>query len=352
MNDAAVPLHSPFGALNGTSRGKEDSGKDSEDEFQAQINRDVTKYRLKYLCNCSAFCRYSRMRIPSGKAVNLVFAIIFLERFAYFAALGIIVPAFMELYPKISDVVKTLVQSVSLNILIHLMFPLVGWLADAWIGRYRMIHLSLWVLFFGYASVVLSFSIEASLDNPSLKWRNILPVIFVIINVGSAAFLATTIPFGADQIVYRSSDELSSYFYTYYWVYNLSAVSIIFTFSCKRSGTHWHAIIYGLFSTLCITVALSLNAILRNWLFINPEKRNPIKTIGKVYYSTMFTKRPRHRSAFSYSGNGPPSRIDLVKKTHGGQFSSEEVEDAKTFGRLLIVLLAIVGVNISYSGVS
>ena len=331
---------------------KKESSRNLEDEFQTQINRDVIKYRLKYLCNCSAFCRYSRMRIPSGKAVKLVLAMLFLERLAYFAALGITIPAFLELYPDIPDAVESLVESLSLNIFIHLMFPLFGWIADAWIGRYRMIQLSLWVLFIGYASVVLSFSIEASLDYPSLKWRNILPVLFIAINVGSSGFLASAIPFGADQIADRASEELSSYFYTYYWVYNLSATSLIFTLSCKNVGIPWHVIVYGLVSVLSITVALSLNAILRNWLFINPEKRNPIKTIGKVYYSAMFTKRPRHRSAFSYSGNGPPSRIDLVKKTHGGQFSSEEVEDAKTFGRLLIVLLAIVGTKISYSGVS
>lgn len=344
----ALPLYSP----SSSAKNKQESPRISEDEYQAQINRDVTRYRLKYLCNCSAFCRYRRMRIPSGKAVKLVLALIFMERLSFFAALGIIIPPFMELYPNVSDVVKALVQSVSLNVLVHLLFPLAGWLADAWIGRYKMIHLSLWFLCISYALIAFFFSIEASLDNPPLQWRYILPVIFIVINFASAGFLSSAIPFGADQIVYRASEELSSYFYAYYLVHNLSAIAIIFTFDCEYSGTVWHGIIYGLLSTLCITIALSLNAILKNWLFIDLEKRNPIKMIGKIYYSAMVVKRPLKRSAFSYSGRKPPSKIDLVKGTHGGKFRSEEVEDAKTFGRLLIVLLAVTGMNITYSGVS
>ena len=44
--------------------------------------------------------------------------------------------------------------------------------------------------------------------------------------------------------------------------------------------------------------------------------------------------------------------MDLTKEVHGGQFDSEEVENAKTVGRILMVLLSVSGVLIAYRGVS
>ena len=65
----------------------------------------------------------------------------------------------------------------------------------------------------------------------------------------------------------------------------------------------------------------------------------------------LVIKRPVHRSAFSFSGARPPSRLNLTKKVHGGEFTSEEVEDVKTFLRLLVVLLFVLSSLVLYTGV-
>ena len=58
----------------------------------------------------------------------------------------------------------------------------------------------------------------------------------------------------------------------------------------------------------------------------------------------MFAKKhkyPRQRSAFTFNDVERPTRIDFAKERFGGPFKTEEVEDVKTFLRILAVLLAL-----------
>ena len=106
-------------------------------------------------------------------------------------------------------------------------------------------------------------------------------------------------------------------------------------------------------AAVCISVALVFNGLFRRWFSTKWESINPYKKVIQVLYLAMVIKRPVHRSAFSFTpGAKPPSRISLTKEVHGGKFSSEEVEDVKTFLRLLVILLCVLVALIVYSGVS
>ena len=48
--------------------------------------------------------------------------------------------------------------------------------------------------------------------------------------------------------------------------------------------------------------------------------------------------RDRYRSAFTYCEDKLPSRIDFGKTKYGGPFTTEQVEDVKTFLRLLVII--------------
>ena len=85
---------------------------------------------------------------------------------------------------------------------------------------------------------------------------------------------------------------------------------------------------------------------------VDKERANPYKKVLQVLYLMAVIKRPVHRSAFSFNGAQPPSRINLTKKVHGGKFTNEEVEDVKTFLRLLLVLAFIFILLTVYTGVS
>lgn len=205
--------------------------------------------------------------------------------------------------------------------------------------------MSLWVLWIGYSVVAFSFSFS---KNVTLTY--FLLIGYLIISMGTAAFQANIIPFGADQIVYRASEELSSYFYWYYWVRNVGAIFYVSSFTCTNFDNDLHVTVFATAAAASIAAALSLNAIFNDWLLIDPERRNPLNTVVKVLYHVATVKRPTERSAFSFS-RLPPPRIDLAKQRHGGKFTNEEVEDVKTFLRLLLILISIASAFTVYTGV-
>ena len=69
---------------------------------------------------------------------------------------------------------------------------------------------------------------------------------------------------------------------------------------------------------------------------------NPIKLIWRVMRYAWKHKQPVRRSAFTY-GEFPPSRLDLGKDRYGGPFTTEEVEDVKSFLYILTIVLATFG---------
>ena len=244
-----------------------------------------------------------------------------------------------------------------MDMLAHLLIPIFGWIADARVGRYHMLHFSMWFLWLSYGLITLLFSLDdpAATDARVTDWNHfLLPIWMVIINIGSAGFQATAIPFGADQILNGTSGQISSFFYWYYWLRNLGAVILYLSFNCTdlEFNAQWHGVVFGLLATTTMSVALILNSSLHGWFFIDRERRNPLWNIIKIYLATMKAKRPQIRSAFSFSNLPAPTRMDLTKAVHGGQFDSEEVENAKTVGRMLMVLLSVSGALIAYRGVS
>ncbi len=116
-------------------------------------------------------------------------------------------------YPFLSKVhvgveYVNLTRSIVTYIICFLMFPVMGWIADIWVGQYRMIHFSLWLLWLGYA--VLAFLYSFSLLDPNQTPIYALPVLFTAISVGHSGFQASAIPFGAEVIKYCTSQAGSS----------------------------------------------------------------------------------------------------------------------------------------------
>uniref|UniRef100_A0A1X7SPE8 Uncharacterized protein n=1 Tax=Amphimedon queenslandica TaxID=400682 RepID=A0A1X7SPE8_AMPQE len=98
---------------------------------------------------------------------------------------------------------------------------------------------------------------------------------------------------------------------------------------------------------IVIGVALSLILVshslfkhkLENISLIN----NPIKLIVRVLCYARKHKYPENRSALTYWEEEAPSRLDLGKDKYGGPFTEEEVEDVKTFFRMLPLFIAMLG---------
>ena len=92
------------------------------------------------------------------------------------------------------------------------------------------------------------------------------------------------------------------------------------------------------FISICLTIALIMSFLLNGIFIKEPVVQNPYKLVYKVIKYALQNKHPQRRSAFTFCENELPSHnMDFGKSKYGGPFTTEQVEDAKTFLRILVV---------------
>ena len=310
------------------------------------------RYRLKYFFkqSCGGYTENVKRRILHGVEAYYVLFLLFLEKLAYASVIANITDPFLKIF-ALPDIYASLIQTALFEVIAQIMFPIAGFLGDRYMGRYQIAHLGLWLEWIGFASMTFFTGYD---NNTITSWnRYCIPFCFLLIAMGSAGFQANMIPFGADQIAYKSSDELSSYFYWYYWVRNFGGIFLIVSITCSTVTFGVHVAMFGLLSTTAITAALIVNQLINHRFTLSKKRHNPLKTVYQVVKFVASVERPKQRSAFSYTpDSAPPSRIDLAKEVHGGIFTNAQVEDVKTVLRLLVVMASLMGVLMVYTGVS
>ena len=241
--------------------------------------------------------------------------------------------------------------------LVLLLYPLGGFVADIWCGRYKSVMISLCVLAcsFGCFTIVCMLAIVGTASNiyhqseayAAGKYIFIFLVVvaFLLFIVGLSGFQANFIQLGLDQLHEAPSEYLGLFVHWAMWTGYISApvFHVLFAaYGCTQS----EQLLYGLFSlpSVCFLVILFVVVFSyrkRQWFYIEPGQHNPYKMVLNVLMYAKKHKYPRQRSAFTYNDGKRPSRIDFAKERFGGPFRTEEVEDVKTFLRILAVLLAL-----------
>uniref|UniRef100_A0A1X7V8D9 Major facilitator superfamily (MFS) profile domain-containing protein n=1 Tax=Amphimedon queenslandica TaxID=400682 RepID=A0A1X7V8D9_AMPQE len=243
----------------------------------------------------------------------------------------------------------------SLNVLsvssLFLLIPFCGWLSDTKIGRGNAVYLSLWVGWLGSLLQALACCLQyyESCDRITVIGRYTLSSLAGIFLIISLAFMYTNIlPYGIDQMMHLSSVKIRSFIHWLVWVYfffDTIPLNIIFSFANYKTFVLINAVVAcALFSlSLCLQFHLKHR-------FEHIPIPNPYKTVFKVLKSSLKRNRNKlqRRSAFTYWGK-EPSRIDLAKERYGGPFSHEQVENVKTFLRILAVLAATFGFFIVFN---
>ena len=255
---------------------------------------------------------------------------------------------------------------------LYLLYPILGWIADVHVPRFRMIKLS---LVLNILACILAFFFVIDLQFqyfPSVVLRNLansVGIIALIVDVGSMGiYKANAIQFGLQQLQDASSEILSSFIHWYYWSIHLSSLSlyyvsvpVLFYYRNCRINLNGNFFPHGqnlqilgwLFyfpvalKFICVSTGLIVLALSLNKLDVHQVKINPFMTILKILRYTWKHKYPERRSAFTYWENKEPSRIDFGKQKYGGPFTNEEVEDMKTFFRLLTLMLSSFGFFLS-----
>ena len=222
---------------------------------------------------------------------------------------------------------------------ISLTLPVAGWLADARIGRYRVIRCSIWIMWIATVLATVSSVISQLVDGYSIINTKVLVVLFVLMATGLGGYQANIIQFGLDQLYDASTTEIKSFIVWHAWTLLSASFVTDFIFACLSEK--YKAVLF-LFTCFNATLALVLMITQHNWLIKEePVKQNAIiKQVYAVIEYAIKTKRPK-RSAFTYCEDELPSRIDFGKSKYGGPFTIEQVEDVKTCLRL--IPFAIVG---------
>ena len=225
-------------------------------------------------------------------------------------------------------------------------FPLLlclpmGFIADRYFGRAKVLYYS-WIFLFIAQLLIACFFIIDSLGYIYDKKLTYISFIGVIINsVSIAGIRVNLIPFGVDQMKFASSDQLSSYFYWYYWCRNAGQFVAYSISGSVLSSTS--DVLVLLISSIAAAAGLIINILGYNWFIKVQNISNPLLLVYQVLKCAVTAKRPMNRTAFSYDGRPEPSRIDLAKVTHHGKFRDEEVEDVKTFLRIVVFLISLTG---------
>ena len=230
----------------------------------------------------------------------------------------------------------------SLSVPLGLALLFAGFLADIYFKRYKVLF---WSIVFMWISVVLLTA--TILVESILLFRNYVQLIFLVsLGICCGGFQANIVQFGIDQLTDSSTNEILSFINWYLWSFISSAIVTNFASKCSPPQNKF---ITPFLLCFVLSVVVSLLFLCNNVLIKEPITQNPFKLIYRVLKYARRHKRPQQRSAFTYCEDDIPSRIDFGKMKYGGPFTTEQVEDVKTFfGALGLVLIDGFIIGITY----
>ena len=231
-------------------------------------------------------------------------------------------------------------------ILTQLFYPFAGLITEMCLKRIWFMLAGTGVIILGIA--IVTFVVFTS-SHPGMPYYVVAGL--VIHNIGLAMFEANAIQFGVDQLQFDSNEELSKFVHWYFWTVYVIQYTIT---SFKVIAADENLALQSIFAFTCTFTALIIVICFKCFkkLMIEPLSHiNPIKLIFRVVNYAIKHKQPVRRSAFTY-GEGPPSRLDLGKERYGGPFTTEQVEDVKSFWRILSLLLILFGVILPYDAMT
>ena len=264
---------------------------------------------------------------------------------------------FLQSYSKQVSLPTIGAESLSCVLLVieFLMFPVSGWLADVHFGRYKVLIASVWamwavIMFITGSSTVLYLFQDVQPVRIAVLYL-IYPVSILAMTILRAFFQANILPFLLDNLHSESSETIRRYIFLFVWTMTVGAISVIKSVPCASTDASISNLLQQLTMAGAMTAAVCTVLCFKNNFTTAFQPNNPLKLVRKVISYAVKNKYPRHRSAFTYCENTIPSRIDLAMSKYGGPFAEEEVNDVKTFGKLLLTLPAFAFGCVMYYGI-
>ena len=250
-----------------------------------------------------------------------------------------------------------------------LSYPFLGWLADVLTTRHKAILSSL-IMRIVSSFLLIAFGIPMVLyDQSPTVAHDLTPFLAAAMLasiVATGLFKANSIQFGMDQMLEASTKKLVTFIHWYYWTEevgrllldNVEVGILAYFSSCKMSWSDvsntfkFSAWIFTFILIFTEVIALLVFVSSKGHFYVQRAGLNPFKTVYRVLKYAKNHTFPENRSAFTYWEEDIPSRVDLGKSKYGGPFTTEEVEDTKTFLRILPLLLTLFGFHLAGDGYS
>lgn len=282
--------------------------------------------------------------IPSSRKVYIVLLWIVLTHCIYnytiFNTGGILDVGSIETYPVY------LIGATQLVAL--LIYPIAGIVGEVYWTRYKVLITGLVLMLFSLVASPLALVGLIFLANENERLSMSIGGIFIGValipfQIGLAMFESNIIQFGTNQLLFASSDQLSNFVHWSFWcMYFVPAVttliSCFFNLSLITTGP--------IVELIAIIIALIIMLLPKTRKTLELRKftrKNPINLVIGVLKYAKNNKYPAKQSAFTYNDEEKHNRINFAKKRYGGPFTTEEVEDVKTLGRITVLLSSMFG---------
>ena len=238
---------------------------------------------------------------------------------------------------------EQIIVSFGLLTIVYICFPLLGYLGEKF-ARHKLLLAGTILTAIGSVINIAVILLQATLNTAEETKSVILTARFAALLPGLCGYglcFSNILQFGITQLQFAPSHVLEAYIR---WLILASLSTgvlpqMLSVFTAQSVDKL--LIINGAYLMVMILVGAIVYAARRQISLEAPPPMDPVVLIYKVmkYAWKHNHASSRRRSAFTCN-DGPPSRLDLAKTRQGGPFTTQQVEDVKSFWFLLLIPLA------------
>lgn len=217
-----------------------------------------------------------------------------------------------------------------------LLYPIGGWLADTRLGRYTVIRYSMWIMWI--VSLLLTFNevlacVISGYDNTAAKWP-VFAALSLVMAIAFGGFLSNIVQLGIDQLTDASAMEITSFITWYTMTAFTSGVIFHYVSDCIQEK---YQILYvkPFFVSVCLSVALCSDYLFQHWLIKEHVAGRSLQAIFSIIKYTIRNRKFKYNYSNEYESL---SSFDIAKHRYGGPFTSQQVENVRTFLWMILVL--------------
>ena len=215
---------------------------------------------------------------------------------------------------------------------IGILYPIGGWLADTRIGRYKVVHYSMLIMWIGTMLATLGELLVTNISTTNHIKTGVYVVVSIFIMIGLGGFLSNIIHLGIDQLTDASANEITSFIIWYTTTLFTSAITLHYITDCIVTENTFY--IKTLVVAICLTIALCLDFLFQHILVKEQVTRRSLREIIGVTRYVIRNRQLRH----DFAHDQVPSRFDIAKHLYGGPFTSQQVDNVRKFLWMLLVI--------------